>query len=99
MPPFTGTKLVAIDVQMPRLWEIVDGSSRVRQTVLGELIRSTQPGTIANQVHIRVPFNPTLNENQLEMLIDSVLTIGYRFKECVTSQYGLYHQTWVFSLS
>ena len=99
MTTFHGTHILAFDVQMPRLWDTDYNPAsqtrhmRVRRSVLESMIK---PTTI--QIHVRVPFNPTLNENQLETLMDSIYELdkGFQFKSCVNSEFGVYQQTWIF---
>lgn len=96
--PFLGTRLVAFDIHMARLWTtdmnhtLTTRTLAVREPVLEELVRGRQ------QVHVRIPFNPNLNPNQLETLVDAILRLGYIYRDCVTSEYGLHHQTWIFCL-
>jgi hypothetical protein len=89
MSSYRGAQLVAIDLQTQILW-----------TPEMKLRKETLMGVIghARQVHIRIPFNPVINENQLEFLIDAILELGFVYRGCVTSQYGQYYQTWIFSL-
>jgi hypothetical protein len=89
MTSYRGAQLVAFDLQTQILW-----------TPEMKLRLETLRGVIghARQVHIRIPFNPTANANQLETLIDGILGFGFQYKDCVASQYGLYYQTWIFVL-
>ncbi len=91
MTSYRGAKLVAIDVNLPILWDVGD-TYKVRQQTLQGVIG------YAKQVHVRVPFNPTLNANQLESLLDAILGMGFTYRDCVTSQYGPYYQTWILGL-
>lgn len=98
MTSYRGAALVAIDVNLPILWDI--NKNPINSTSVYAVRQQTLVGIIghAKQVHVRIPFNPTMNQNQLETLLDVILGLGFTYRNTVSSNYGPYSETWIFGL-
>ena len=84
---FSGSHLVSFEVTMPRLWTIDyfpnnRGRVMLKDDVLDSLVKEKQ------YVIIHFPFNITLQESQLEFLLDGLMKRGFVIDHVVSSKYG-----------
>ena len=87
-PPFIGTHFVAFDSTMAGLWiaETDENDRRIRRSLCQNQLRDL----IHNKryVTVRVPYNRGLFENQLETVLDSLITHGFAIQQVISHPAG-----------
>ena len=91
---FSGSHLVSFEVTMPRLWTIDyfpsnRGRVILKEDILESLVKEKQ------YVIIYFPFNITLQESQLEFLLDALMKRGFVIDHVVSSKYGTYAKEYI----
>ena len=75
--PYSGNSICAFDVTHQRIWDIdhrnpaTNSLYKVRQDVVSGLVKGKL------YVFIRLPYNRSLSDNQLESLLDYIVSLGY----------------------
>ena len=87
-PAFIGTHLVAFDVTMAGLWlaETDENNRRVNRSLCQNQLYDLTHNKLF--VTVRVPYNRGLFENQLEILLDALITRGFAIQQVVTHPAG-----------
>ena len=82
---------MAIDANAPRLFDFLTmnvGMDRRICTVRREVLQNTVGGR--RTVMVRIPFNFTPAENQVEALLDELMSMGYRITSMATPAVGMH---------
>lgn len=89
---FAGSTLVAIDANMNRLYDFMTMNIGVNRQVC-TIRRDILQQVVGNRpvVMVRIPFNFAPAENQIETLLDELMSMGYRIVAMSTPSVGPYY--------